>query len=113
MRSFWSGGRKRTNDASEDEPPHPFDAPAAGTAPALTIVQQRRLLRLKSARLALAQKRRCSPQRIAPDALLQQLALNDPLSPEALDSLFASHDIHDRAVTQSLLTIVQRELQSA
>jgi ribonuclease D len=70
-------------------------------------------LRQKSARLALAQKRRCSPQRIAPDALLQQLALNDTLSPEALDSLFASHDIHDRAVTQSLLTIVQRELQSA
>ena len=78
----------------------------------LTVAQQRALLRMKSARLSIAQRRRCSPSSIAPDAALREMARSNSTSRAEISEAFARHKIHDEALTRALLEILQRELQN-
>jgi hypothetical protein len=78
----------------------------------LTIAQQRALLRMKSARLSMAQSRRCSPARLVPDAALRDVALANSPSPAAIRETFARHQIRDESLTQAFAEILQNELQN-
>jgi ATP-dependent DNA helicase RecQ len=111
FRSVLNRGMKPHEDSADE-----VRASALGTArlermPALTVAQQRAVLRMKSARLAYARKRRCSPPSIASDKVLHELALAEPLSPDRIGDTLARHDIRDPALTQHLYDVLRRELQ--
>ena len=81
-------------------------------ASGLSIAQQRALLRMKSARLRIAQRRRCSPARLVPDAALCELALANSPSPRVIRETFARHEIRDESLSRVFAEILQNELQN-
>ena len=78
----------------------------------LSIAQQRALLRMKSARLRIAQTRRCSPARLVPDAALCELVLASSPSPAVICETFARHEVRDESLTRAFAEILQNELQN-
>jgi ATP-dependent DNA helicase RecQ len=100
------------------------DAPAADTQhlvlqaiepermPELIIARQRALLRMKSTRLSIAQRGRCSPARVVPDAALRDVALANSTSLAAIREAFARHQIRDEFLTRAFAEILQNELQN-
>jgi ATP-dependent DNA helicase RecQ len=100
------------------------DAPAADTQhlvlqaiepermPELTIARQRALLRMKSTRLSIAQRGRCSPARVVPDAALRDVALANSTSLAAIREAFARHQIRDEFLTRAFAEILPNELQN-
>jgi superfamily II DNA helicase RecQ len=101
-----------------DDPVHPEGQAVApprqepDSSAGLTIAQQRALLRMKSARLRIAQRRRCSPARLLPDAALCELALANSPSPAVIRETFARHEIRDESLTRAFAEILQNELQN-
>jgi ATP-dependent DNA helicase RecQ len=79
----------------------------------LTVAQERALLRMKSARLSIAQRRRCSPPSVAPDAVLHEIAAANPSTLEALRQALRRHDIRDELVSKALYDACRHEMQSA
>jgi ATP-dependent DNA helicase RecQ len=77
----------------------------------LTVTQQRALLRMKSARLSIAQRRRCSPPSVAPDAVLREVAFANSASPAAIREAFSRHQVRDEALAAALAEVLQREFQ--
>jgi ATP-dependent DNA helicase RecQ len=78
----------------------------------LTIAQERALLRMKSARLSIAQRRRCSPPSVAPDAVLHEIAAGNPPTLETLREALTRHDIRHDVVSKALFEACLQELQS-
>jgi superfamily II DNA/RNA helicase len=113
MRSFIEPRMSVRDDAADADteaavPQRREPEPLSG----LTIAQQRALLRMKSARLLIAQSRRCSPARLVPDAALCELALATSASPAGIRETFARHQIRDESVTRAFAEILQNELQN-
>jgi ATP-dependent DNA helicase RecQ len=77
--------------------------------PGLTVAQQRALLRMKSVRMSIAQKRRCPPPSIAPDAVLREVALANSASAAAIREAFAQHQIRDESVIVAFAEVLERE----
>jgi ATP-dependent DNA helicase RecQ len=98
--------------APADAEPSPDLDIQPGRATALTVAQQRALLRMKSVRLAIARRRRCSPPSIAPDAALHDVALANSASLAAVRAAFAHHRIRDEALAAALAEVLQREFQN-
>jgi superfamily II DNA helicase RecQ len=80
--------------------------------PALTIAQQRALLRMKSVRLSIAQKRRCSPASLVPDAALHEIALANSAPIDAIRAAFTQHQIGDDSLVRAFAELLQTELQN-
>jgi ATP-dependent DNA helicase RecQ len=80
--------------------------------PGLNVAQQRALLRMRSARLSIAQRRRCSPASLVPDAALHEIALTNSTSVDAIRAAFARHQVRDNALIQAFAEILQTELQN-
>jgi hypothetical protein len=80
--------------------------------PALTIAQQRALLRMKSVRLSIAQKRRCSPASLVPDTALHEIALANSASIDAIRAAFTQHQIGDDSLVRAFAELLQTELQN-
>ncbi|MGA8601414.1 MAG: RecQ family ATP-dependent DNA helicase [Beijerinckiaceae bacterium] len=80
--------------------------------PALTIAQQRALLWMKSVRLSIAQKRRCSPASLVPDAALHEIALANSASIDAIRAAFTQHQIGDDSLVRAFAELLQTELQN-
>ncbi|MBV8849733.1 MAG: RecQ family ATP-dependent DNA helicase [Methylobacteriaceae bacterium] len=108
---------------AEARPPAPDDPPAdtngpapqapqADRLPTLTIAQERAVLRMKSARLSIAQRRRCAPAHLVPDAVLREVALTGAISPAAIPEAFARHQIRDEPLAQALTEILRNELRN-
>jgi superfamily II DNA helicase RecQ len=108
----------RTLAQDEDEPPPTDDELSAvrdirsERSPALTVAQQRALLRMKSVRLSIAQRRRCSPARIVPDAALREVALANSASPAMIREAFAQHEIRDESLAVAFAEVLQREFNN-
>jgi ATP-dependent DNA helicase RecQ len=101
------------DDAAADEPQPALHAQTRSQRLAgLTVAQQRALLRMKSARLSIAQRRRCSPASIVPDAALRDVVLAKSVSPAAIRDAFAHHQIRDESLTRAFAEILQSELQN-
>jgi ATP-dependent DNA helicase RecQ len=80
--------------------------------PGLNVAQQRALLRMRSARLSIAQRRRCSPASLVPDAALHEIALANSTSVDAIRAAFARYQVGDDALIQAFAEILQTELQN-
>src|SRR5947209_2219228 len=80
--------------------------------PGLNVAQQRALLRMRSARLSIAQRRRCSPASLVPDAALHEIALTNSTSVDAIRAAFARHQVRDDALIRAFAEILQTELQN-
>jgi ATP-dependent DNA helicase RecQ len=81
-------------------------------SPGLTVAQQRALLRMKSVRLSIAQRRRCSPASIVPDAALREVALANSASPAMIREAFAQHQIRDESLAVAFAEVLQREFNN-
>jgi ATP-dependent DNA helicase RecQ len=79
------------------------------TAP-LTVAQQRALIRMKSARMAVAMKRRSPPASLAPDSVLHDLVLASPKNLPEIEAAFAAVEIRDRFLATALLTALRGEM---
>jgi hypothetical protein len=103
---------------AQNEPPPTDDELSAvrdirsERSPGLTVAQQRALLRMKSARLSIAQRRRCSPASIVPDVALREVALANSASPATICEAFAQHQIRDESLAVAFAEVLQREFNN-
>ncbi|MEA3089607.1 MAG: ATP-dependent helicase RecQ, partial [Caballeronia sp.] len=79
--------------------------------PALTVAQQRAVLRMKSARLSIARRRRCAPPSVAPDTALHDVALANATSVSEIRAALARHQIGDEGLATLFAEILHSELQ--
>jgi ATP-dependent DNA helicase RecQ len=77
---------------------------------ALTVAQQRALLRMKSVRLSIAQRRRCSPSSVVPDLALRDVALANAGSVTAICAALAQHQIRDESLAAAFAESLRNEL---
>jgi superfamily II DNA helicase RecQ len=90
-----------------------FRDPRAASLAPLTIAQERALLRLKSARLSIARKKRCAPASVAPDNALHEIARAESVSRDAIRETLMRHELHDEALVRSVFEALQQEFRNA